>query len=154
VVAIRVPGDVAVLADRQLGRPGARPTVHPGARPARVSRAAGHGGATPRVTTATIHGTEEDLLDHAELVSTLETRTGRLIFNGFPTGLEVCSALHHGGGYPASTHPFFTSVGTNAIYRFVRPVCFQGFPDAALPAELQEANPRGIQRMEDGAWAG
>ena len=99
---------------------------------------------------ATIHGTEEDLAENRDLLEILETRTGRLIFNGFPTGLEVCHAMHHGGPYPATTHSHFTSVGTNAIYRFVRPVCYQGFPQSALPEELRDDNPRGIWRMENG----
>lgn len=99
---------------------------------------------------ATVHGTPEDLDEWCELLRILETRTGRLIINGFPTGLEVCTAMHHGGGYPAATHSHFTSVGTNSIYRFVRPVCYQGFPDDFLPSELQNANPRGIERKVNG----
>jgi NADP-dependent aldehyde dehydrogenase len=99
--------------------------------------------------TATIHGTPEDLAYFAPLVRTLEKKVGRIIFNGFPTGIEVCSAMHHGGPYPATTHSFFTSIGTASIYRFVRPVAYQGFPDAALPPELQSANPRQIWRLVD-----
>ncbi len=101
---------------------------------------------------ATIHGTDQDLAENRELLEILESRTGRLIFNGFPTGLEVCTAMHHGGPYPATTHHHFTSVGTNAIYRFVRPVCFQDFPQSALPEELRDGNSRGIRRMVDGGW--
>ena len=100
--------------------------------------------------TATLHGTEEDLQNHAGLIAALEERVGRLIFNGFPTGIEVCDAMHHGGPYPAATHSYFTSIGTRAIDRFVRPVCYQGWPDAQLPTELQNANPQGIMRMIDG----
>ena len=100
--------------------------------------------------TATIHGTEQDLLEHAELVRILQRKVGRLVFNGFPTGLEPCHALHHGGPYPAATHSYFTSVGQQAIYRFTRPICFQGVPDAALPDEIQERNPLGIDRLVDG----
>ncbi len=100
--------------------------------------------------TATIHGTEEDLEEHASLVSILESKVGRIIFNGFPTGVEVCPSMHHGGPYPATTNSLFTSVGTAAILRFARPVCYQGFPDAALPAELQDENPRRIWRLVDG----
>ncbi len=100
--------------------------------------------------TATIHGTEEDLREFAELISILENKVGRIIFNGFPTGVEVCHAMVHGGPYPASTDGRTTSVGTQAIFRFARPVCFQDFPDAALPRELQDANPLGIWRMVDG----
>jgi len=74
---------------------------------------------------------------------------GRLLFNGFPTGIEVCAAMHHGGPYPATTDPHFTSIGTAAIYRFVRPVCYQGFPDDSLPEELRNRNVRGIWRLVD-----
>lgn len=98
--------------------------------------------------TATIHGTEADLEAHAGLIRILETKVGRLIFNGFPTGIEVCDAMHHGGPYPAATHPFFTSIGSRGIYRFVRPLCYQGWPDGKLPPELQDGNPLGLQRLE------
>jgi NADP-dependent aldehyde dehydrogenase len=100
--------------------------------------------------TATIQGTEEDLREFAELVWTLEEKVGRIIFNGFPTGVEVCHAMVHGGPYPASTDSRTTSVGTQAIFRFARPVCFQNFPDASLPPELQNPNSLGIWRMVDG----
>ncbi|MEM1295939.1 MAG: aldehyde dehydrogenase (NADP(+)), partial [Verrucomicrobiota bacterium] len=101
---------------------------------------------------ATVHGTEEDLKENRDLLDILETRTGRVIYNGFPTGLEVCTAMHHGGPYPAATHSFFTSVGTNAIYRFVRPVCYQDLPQFALPPELQDSNPLGVHRMLNAEW--
>jgi 2,5-dioxopentanoate dehydrogenase len=100
--------------------------------------------------TATIHGSEEDLREFAELVSILESKVGRLVFNGFPTGVEVCPAMVHGGPYPASTDGRTTSVGTQAIFRFARPVCFQNFPDFRLPRELHNLNPLGIWRMVDG----
>ncbi|MEC5126037.1 aldehyde dehydrogenase (NADP(+)) [Verrucomicrobiales bacterium BCK34] len=98
----------------------------------------------------TIHGTEKDLSDHRDLIAILQTKTGRLIFNGYPVGLEVCHSIHHGGPYPATTHSHYTSVGTRAIERFVRPVCYQDWPDALLPIELQNANPRGVLRMLNG----
>lgn len=104
----------------------------------------------PGQLTATVHGTEQDLLEHANLVAILREKAGRLIFNGFPTGVEVCPAMHHGGPYPATTDSRFTSVGTYAIKRFARPVCFQNFPDAALPVELQNKNSRKIWRLVDG----
>jgi NADP-dependent aldehyde dehydrogenase len=104
----------------------------------------------PGQLTATIHGTEEDLASHRTLVSILQQKAGRLLFNGFPTGVEVCPSMHHGGPYPATTDSHFTSVGTAAIQRFARPVCFQNFPDAALPPELQNGNPRKIWRLVDG----
>lgn len=99
--------------------------------------------------TATLHGTEEDLRTYERLVRILERKVGRLVFNGFPTGIEVCAAMHHGGPYPATTDPHFTSIGTAAIHRFVRPVCYQGFPDAALPPELRNRNARQIWRLVD-----
>jgi 2,5-dioxopentanoate dehydrogenase len=100
--------------------------------------------------TASLHGTPDDLSRHAELVNFLTQRAGRLIFNGFPTGVEVGHAMYHGGPYPATTDEKFTSVGATAIYRFARPVCYQNFPEELLPAELQNANPRGIWRRIDG----
>ncbi|HWX18432.1 MAG TPA: aldehyde dehydrogenase (NADP(+)) [Candidatus Binatia bacterium] len=104
----------------------------------------------PGQLTATIHGTEEDLARHHILVRILEQKVGRLIFNAFPTGVEVCPSMHHGGPYPATTDAHFTSVGTAAIKRFARPLCFQNFPDATLPVELQNRNGRGIWRLVDG----
>ena len=100
--------------------------------------------------TATIHGTEDDLREAAELVRVLETKVGRLLFNGYPTGVEVCHAMVHGGPFPATSDSRTTSVGTRAITRFARPVCYQDFPDAALPVELRRGNPLGIQRMVNG----
>jgi alpha-ketoglutaric semialdehyde dehydrogenase len=100
--------------------------------------------------TATIHGTPQDLDDFADLVAILESKVGRLVFNGFPTGVEVSHAMVHGGPYPSTSDGRSTSVGTRAIFRFTRPVCYQGFPDEALPEELKDANPMGIWRMVDG----
>jgi NADP-dependent aldehyde dehydrogenase len=104
----------------------------------------------PGQLTATIHGTEQDLIDHANLVAILREKCGRLIFNQFPTGVEVCPSMQHGGPYPAATDSRFTSVGAFAIKRFVRPVCFQNFPDSALPLELKNKNSRNIWRLLDG----
>jgi alpha-ketoglutaric semialdehyde dehydrogenase len=100
--------------------------------------------------TATIHGTTQDLHDFADLIAILEGKVGRLLFNGFPTGVEVCHAMVHGGPYPSTSDGRSTSVGTRAIFRFTRPVCYQGFPDDALPEELKDANPLGVWRMVDG----
>lgn len=100
--------------------------------------------------TATLHGTETDLANAGTLIEAAERCAGRVIINGFPTGVEVCPAMHHGGPYPATTDVRFTSVGTAAILRFARPICYQGFTDALLPAELQDANPRGILRTVNG----
>jgi NADP-dependent aldehyde dehydrogenase len=101
--------------------------------------------------TATIHGTADDLRRHHRLVHRLQAKVGRLVFNGFPTGVEVGHAMQHGGPYPASTDARTTSVGTAAIMRFARPVCFQDFPDDVLPPELRDRNELGIWRLVDGA---
>jgi 2,5-dioxopentanoate dehydrogenase len=100
--------------------------------------------------TATIHGTAEDLAEYSALIAILENKVGRLIFNGFPTGVEVCASMQHGGPYPSTTDSRSTSVGTAAILRFARPIAYQNFPQAALPIELQNENPRGIWRLVDG----
>ena len=100
--------------------------------------------------TATIHGTDEDLIRSEELIRVLETKVGRIVFNGFPTGVEVNHAMVHGGPFPATSDSRSTSVGSMAIWRFVRPVCYQDFPDAALPVELQNANSLGIMRQVNG----
>jgi NADP-dependent aldehyde dehydrogenase len=100
--------------------------------------------------TATIHGTLEDFAANRELVTLLEARVGRLVCNGYPTGVEVCHAMTHGGPYPATADGRSTSVGTRAIERFVRPVCYQNFPDLALPDELKESNPLKLWRLVDG----
>lgn len=100
--------------------------------------------------TATIQGTEEDLADYSELVEILQQKVGRLIFNGYPTGVRVSHAMIHGGPFPATTDSRTTSVGTKAIERFSRPVCYQDFPMAALPDELKDENPRGIWRLVNG----
>jgi alpha-ketoglutaric semialdehyde dehydrogenase len=102
--------------------------------------------------TATVHGNERDLADYAELVAVLRRKAGRLVFNGFPTGVEVCHAMHHGGPYPATTDARETSVGTAAMHRFARPVCWQDFPQQALPEELRDPNPRGVWRLVDGSF--
>lgn len=100
--------------------------------------------------TATVHGTEEDLKEYADLFKILERKVGRLLVNGYPTGVEVCHAMVHGGPYPATTAPQTTSVGTNAINRFGRPVCYQNVPGFLLPEALQDDNPQKIWRMVDG----
>jgi len=99
--------------------------------------------------TATIHGTREDLAEYKGLVELLQSKVGRLVFNGFPTGVEVCTAMHHGGPYPATTDVRSTSVGVYAIKRFARPICFQNFPQEALPVELKDENRVGIWRIVD-----
>jgi 2,5-dioxopentanoate dehydrogenase len=100
--------------------------------------------------TATIHGTDADLHEFRDLVAILKDKVGRLVFNGFPTGVEVSRAMVHGGPYPATSDGRSTSVGSQAIFRFCRPVCYQGFPEATLPDELRDGNPLAIWRMVDG----
>ncbi|MCF1713689.1 aldehyde dehydrogenase (NADP(+)) [Flavihumibacter sp. RY-1] len=102
--------------------------------------------------TMTIHGSQEDLEANKDLIAILEQKAGRLIINGFPTGVEVCHAMVHGGPFPATTAPSSTSVGTYAIYRFTRPVCYQNFPSFLLPEELKDENPLGIMRLVNGEW--
>ena len=98
--------------------------------------------------TASLHASAAELAANASLVHALQMRAGRLIFNGFPTGVEVCNSMVHGGPFPSTSDGRSTSVGTMAIFRFCRAIAWQSFPDAALPAELQEANPLGIKRLE------
>lgn len=100
--------------------------------------------------TATVHATKEDLAQYQDLIAVLEKKVGRIIINGYPTGVEVGHAMVHGGPFPSTSDSRTTSVGTRAIFRFARPVCYQGFPNEALPAELQDENPLGIWRMIDG----
>jgi NADP-dependent aldehyde dehydrogenase len=100
--------------------------------------------------TATIHATPEELAANQELIELLTLKAGRLICNGFPTGVEVAHAMTHGGPYPATSDGRSSSVGSRAIERFVRLVSFQNFPGAALPPELQTTNPLGIKRRVNG----
>jgi alpha-ketoglutaric semialdehyde dehydrogenase len=100
--------------------------------------------------TITLHATKEDLINYSDLISVLERKAGRLIINGFPTGVEVCHSMVHGGPFPATTDSRTTSVGTLAINRFVRPVSYQNFPDDLLPDELKNNNPLEIWRLVNG----
>ncbi|ENB9662587.1 MULTISPECIES: aldehyde dehydrogenase (NADP(+)) [Pseudomonas] len=100
--------------------------------------------------TATLIAEPDDLVAFASLVPLLERKAGRLLLNGYPTGVEVSDAMVHGGPYPATSDARGTSVGTLAIDRFLRPVCFQNYPDALLPDALKNANPLGIVRLLDG----
>lgn len=86
--------------------------------------------------TATIHMDGADTLAAGELLPILERKAGRVLVNGFPTGVEVCDAMVHGGPYPASTNFGATSVGTLSIRRWLRPVCYQDFPPSLLPQDL------------------
>ncbi|WP_446742629.1 aldehyde dehydrogenase (NADP(+)) [Silvibacterium acidisoli] len=102
--------------------------------------------------TATVLGTDEDLAAHGELLRVLETKVGRVIFNAFPTGVEVNHAMVHGGPYPATSDGRSTSVGSLAIFRFARPVAYQGLPQFALPMELRDENPLGLHRLWNGSF--
>jgi NADP-dependent aldehyde dehydrogenase len=88
--------------------------------------------------TATLHATDDDQSFCRQLMTILERKVGRLVYNDFPTGVEVCAAMHHGGPYPATTDCRFSSVGTSAVNRFLRPVCYQNFNHDLLPVELQD----------------
>ncbi|QRR04230.1 aldehyde dehydrogenase (NADP(+)) [Dyadobacter sandarakinus] len=99
--------------------------------------------------TATLLATNEDLATYADLIAVVQDKCGRIIFNNFPTGVEVCKAMHHGGPFPSSSNSQYTSVGPDAIRRFTRPLSFQNWPDQFLPEALQNANPLGIWRTVD-----
>lgn len=100
--------------------------------------------------TVSLVGNEDELVNNKQLVDTVREKAGRVIFNGVPTGVRVCDAMHHGGPFPATTDSKFTSVGTTAIERFARPITFQDSPEELLPDELKADNPLGIHRRVDG----
>ncbi|MGY2258234.1 aldehyde dehydrogenase (NADP(+)) [Pseudomonas sp. SDO55104_S430] len=100
--------------------------------------------------TATLIAEPADLEAFADLTPLLELKAGRLLLNGYPTGVEVCDAMVHGGPYPATSDARGSSVGTVSINRFLRPICFQNYPDNLLPDALKNANPLGIARLVDG----
>jgi NADP-dependent aldehyde dehydrogenase len=100
--------------------------------------------------TATLLADNDDLTAFGHLFGALEVKVGRVLLNGYPTGVEVCDAMVHGGPYPATSDARGTSVGTLAIDRFLRPVCYQNVPDAFLPDALKNANPLGLRRLVDG----
>ena len=99
--------------------------------------------------TASVHATAAELAGAAPQLAILERKVGRLVFGGVPTGVEVCAAMNHGGPYPASTDARTTSVGTAAIHRFARPLCWQDADAAVLPPELADRNVRGLWRLVD-----
>lgn len=102
--------------------------------------------------TATLHADADDRLLAGRLLPLLSEKAGRVLFNGYPTGVEVCDAMVHGGPWPATTDARGTSVGTRAIERFLRPVCLQNAPAALLPPALQDANPLNLLRLVNGQW--
>ncbi len=102
--------------------------------------------------TGTIVATNDEILKNANIVSALQNSVGRIIFNGVPTGVEVCPSMLHGGPYPASTDSRFTAVGVHAIKRWVRPFSFQSWPNELLPDALKNENPLGIYRTVNGCF--
>ncbi len=109
-------------------------------------------GNLPGQLTATLHADDDEHEEWAAVVDQLQLKSGRFLMNGFPTGVEPCDAMHHGGPFPAASLPHFTSIGNAAIKRFVRPMCYQDLPESWLPEELRNANPHGIMRMVDGLY--
>ncbi len=101
---------------------------------------------------ASVHCAEGELAGAAGLMEALAGFSGRVCVNGFPTGIEVCDSVHHGGPYPATTDAQHTSIGTAGIARWGRPVSYQNTPDALLPDALKDANPLGLMRLVDGEW--
>jgi alpha-ketoglutaric semialdehyde dehydrogenase len=97
--------------------------------------------------TGTLIAENAEVSKYPEVIDALQNRVGRLIYNGVPTGVEVCPSMVHGGPYPASTDSRFTAVGVNSIKRWVRPFCFQDWPHSLLPSELKNENPLGILRL-------
>ncbi len=102
--------------------------------------------------TTSFMATEQDLREQHALVQAATDSCGRVIFNGVPTGVEVSAAMHHGGPYPATTDARFTSVGADAIRRFMRPVAFQNCPQEFLPEALRDDNPLGYWRLVNEGW--
>ncbi|MEJ2803515.1 aldehyde dehydrogenase (NADP(+)) [Comamonadaceae bacterium PP-2] len=101
--------------------------------------------------TVTLQIDEADHADARRLLPVLERKAGRILANGFPTGVEVCHAMVHGGPFPSTSNAMYTSVGATAIDRFLRPVSYQDLPDALLPEALKDGNPLGLWRLVDGA---
>jgi NADP-dependent aldehyde dehydrogenase len=100
--------------------------------------------------TATVHAQADDCALAGRLLPVLERKAGRILFNGYPTGVEVCHAMVHGGPFPATSDARSTSVGATAIDRFLRPVCYQDVPEELLPEALRDDNPLRLTRMVDG----
>ncbi|MEM5446780.1 aldehyde dehydrogenase (NADP(+)) [Paraburkholderia guartelaensis] len=100
--------------------------------------------------TVTVHLDDGDRAMGGTLMPTLERKAGRVLFNGYPTGVEVAYAMVHGGPFPATSDSRTTSVGATSIERFLRPVCYQDVPDALLPEVLRAANPLGVERLVNG----
>ena len=132
-------------------------------RPQRLAAVEGHAGVDALIAGVqerfpgfrfALIGEPDELLTYRWLGELLVEKVGRVLLNGYPTGVEVCDAMVHGGPYPATSDARGTSVGTLAIDRFLRPVCYQNCPDDLLPAPLQDGNPLGIVRLVDGVVVG
>ena len=106
----------------------------------------------PGQLTATVHAESDDGPLAQRLLPALTEKAGRVLFNGYPTGVEVCDAMVHGGPWPATTDARGTSVGTQSIDRFLRPVCLQNVPAALLPPAVQDDNPLNLLRLINGQW--
>ncbi|ULT26249.1 hypothetical protein KUH03_04835 [Sphingobacterium sp. E70] len=102
--------------------------------------------------TLTFAASEDDMWKYQDLFTIAQNKCGRLLFQGMPTGVEVKHAMQHGGPFPATTDSRFTSVGPDAIKRFLRPISFQNWPDEFLPKELQDGNPLQIERLVNQHW--
>jgi acyl-CoA reductase-like NAD-dependent aldehyde dehydrogenase len=110
--------------------------------------------AVPGALAAALHAEANESGFAAAVLDRLGRRAGRVIWNGWPTGVSVAWAQHHGGPWPATTAPLHTSVGATAVRRFLRPVVFQNVPDELLPEALRAANPLGLPRRVDGHFDG
>lgn len=101
---------------------------------------------------SSIHCSNDEVSSASDLIGKIGEFSGRVCINSFPTGIEVCDSVHHGGPYPATTDAQHTSIGTAGISRWGRPISFQGTPDELLPDELKNGNPLGLMRLVDGKW--
>ena len=104
----------------------------------------------PGQLTGTLLSQKEEYSELNSLITIMKNKVGRLLFEGVPTGVAVIEAMHHGGPFPASTDARYTSVGTDSIYRWLRPVAFQDCPNQLLPPALQNENPLGLNRIVNG----
>lgn len=100
--------------------------------------------------TVTLQIEASDYTDARHLLPLLERKAGRILANGFPTGVEVCHAMVHGGPFPSTSNSMFTSVGATAIERFLRPVCYQDLPEMLLPQAVRDSNPLQLRQLVDG----
>ena len=100
--------------------------------------------------TTTIIANEKDIKNYSETIDSFKENAGRIVFNGVPTGVDVCRAMQHGGPYPATTDSRFTAVGEDAVKRWLRPVAYQDCPKSYLPDALKNKNSLKIRRIING----